>query len=600
MAPTVTLTRTDPNPRRFDAVISSISSDIGCGSVTKCHAASPGHFQSFDRNRYPTSCDTTAMSDTWGSEWDAVADVVVVGSGAAGGSAALTAAHDGASVIVLEKGSFVGGTTGKSGGVFWVPNNPVMVAAAIVDDRTDALRYLARTAYPVDYSPDSPTLGLSQRSFELLEAFYDQGQPAVRSFVDAGAFTLEQVEYPDYFADLPENKTPRGRTMQPAFPEGWRRGVDPSGGQLLAESLLNAAERYGAEVRLDHQVVHVVQDDDGRVIGVEARTGVRTVLIGARRGVVFASGGFLHDRDMAKQFLRGPVLGGGAVDTATGDFVRIGVEVGAQLGNMSHAWWDQVVVEHVITVPSTLRDVYSAHGDAMIMVNRHGKRVVNEKAVYNERGQAHFTWDPTRCEYPNLLMFWIWDESVVQIDEPSRFRWPVPLPGQEPLPFVIKAPDLASLADELRVRLERLASHTGNVQLSPEFDAQLAATIDRFNEMAAAGRDLDFGRGESQIEKTWAGSARPGASSPSMYPLSASGPYYAVILGPGALDTKGGPIIDASARVLTVDNAVIPGLYGAGNCVASPAGQAYWGPGGTIGPAMVFGYIAAKSALAMT
>src|SRR5207249_4223213 len=102
--------------------------------------------------------------------------------------------------------------------------------------------------------------------------------------------------------------------------------------------------------------------------------------------------------ELARSFLRGPVLGGGAVDTAIGDFVRIGLEVGASLGNMCHAWWDQVAVEHAITVPSMIKDVYSPFGDS----NRHGRRVVNEKAVYNERGQAHFSWDPTRGEYPNL------------------------------------------------------------------------------------------------------------------------------------------------------------------------------------------------------
>jgi 3-oxosteroid 1-dehydrogenase len=82
-----------------------------------------------------------------------------------------------------------------------------------------------------------------------------------------------------------------------------------------------------------------------------------------------------------------------------------------------------------------------------------------------------------------------------------------------------------------------------------------------------------------------------------MYPLSPTGPYYCVILGPGALDTKGGPITDEYARVLGVDGEPIPGLFGAGNCIASPAGQAYWGPGGTIGPAITFGYIAARTAV---
>lgn len=537
------------------------------------------------------------MSDDWGSEWDEVADVVVVGSGAAGGSAAATAAVLGASVIVLEAAAFVGGTTGKSGGVIWLPNNPVMRAAGTIDDRAGALRYLARTAFPADYRPDDEFLGIGERSHRLLEALYDHGGDAAAFLQDAGAFELEHVPYPDYWADLPEDEAPIGRVIQPKYPPGWRRDVDPKGGQLLAEALIRTAETNGAKVLLGHRVVHVVRNDDGRVIGVEVRTGVRTVLIGARNGVIFGSGGFLHDRELRRDFLRSPVIGGGAVDEARGDFVRIGIEVGAQLGNMSHAWWDQVVVEHAVTVPSTIRDVYSPHGDSMLMVNRHGRRVVNEKAVYNERGQIHAVWDPTRGEYPNLLLFMIWDEAVVQNPEPSRFRWPVPYAEETPPPFVISADTLDELAAEIRQRLVPLEPHTGRARLADDFEGELRATIERFNEFARDGRDRDFGRGEASIERTWAGTARPGAASASMYPLADTGPYHCVILGPGALDTKGGPLTDEHARVLSVGGEPIPGLFGAGNCIASPAGQAYWGPGGTIGPAIAFGHIAARSAL---
>jgi 3-oxosteroid 1-dehydrogenase len=536
-------------------------------------------------------------TEAWGSEWDVVADVVVVGSGAAGGTAAATAALAGASVVVVEAAAFVGGTTGKSGGVMWLADNPVMRAAGTVDGRGGALRYMARTAFPAVYDPADEFLGIGERSHRLLGAFYDHGHDAAASLEDAGVWVLEHVPYPDYYADLPENEVPIGRVIQPKYPDGWRRDVDAKGGQLLAEALIRVAEQHGTTVLTGHRVVHVIRDDDDRVIGVEARVGLRTVLIGARRGVIFGSGGFLHDRQMRRDFLRGPVLGGGAVDEARGDFVRIGIEVGAQLGNMSHAWWDQVVVEHAVTVPSTIRDVYSPYGDSMLMVNRHGRRAVNEKAVYNERGQVHAAWDPTRGEYPNLLMFMIWDDAVTQNPEPSRFRWPVPEKGELPQPFVLSADTLEDLAAEIRRRLVPLEPHTGGVRLSDNFESELRATIERFNTFARTGRDLDFGRGEASIEKTWALTPRAGSDSGSMYPLSPSGPYHCVILGPGALDTKGGPVIDEHARVLGVDGQPIPGLYGAGNCIASPAGQAYWGPGGTIGPAITFGYIAARTAV---
>ena len=292
------------------------------------------------------------------------------------------------------------------------------------------------------------------------------------------------------------------------------------------------------------------------------------------------------------------MLGGAAAESATGDFVRIGIEAGAKLGNMSHAWWDQVAVEHAVTVPSTIKDVYNPHGDSMLQVNKHGVRVVNEKAVYNDRGTIHAVWDPSRYEYPNLLLFMIWDQAVVDNTEFSRFRWPIPLPGEEPLPFVAKADTLAQLAADFRRRLTALAEFTGGLELADDFETNLAATIERFNANAALGIDPDFHRGESQIERTWGGTPRPGLPSPCLAPLSATGPYYGLIVGPGALDTKGGPVINADAQVLSAtDDRPIPGLYGAGNCIAAPSGQAYWGPGGTIGPAMVFGYLAARHAV---
>jgi succinate dehydrogenase/fumarate reductase flavoprotein subunit len=293
------------------------------------------------------------------------------------------------------------------------------------------------------------------------------------------------------------------------------------------------------------------------------------------------------------------VLGGAAAASATGDFVRIGIEAGAQLGNMAHAWWDQVAVEMAVRSRVTSRDVYSPFGDSMVMVNRHGVRVVNEKAPYNERGQVHHVWDPTRLEYPNLLLFMVFDDDVMRSPHPDRFRWPVPMPGDAAPDLVASAPDLESLAAEVQRRLDRLAPHTGGVRLADGFVTALAATIERFNGFAVAGRDDDFRRGESMIERTWAGPPRGDNPLAAMHPLRSTGPYHCVVVGPGALDTKGGPVIDGSARVLGLDGTPIAGLHAAGNCAASPAGQAYWGPGGTIGPAITFGYVAARTALGL-
>ena len=535
------------------------------------------------------------MFDMWGEGWDKAADVVVVGCGAAGAAAAAKAASEGASVIVLEKAPSTGGTTAASRSQLWIPNNRFLRDRGLSDPRDGALRYMARTAYPHLYDPDDDSLGIPDDRHKVLEAFYDNAAATIDFFVSVGAMEVEPVEFPSYFAHLPEDECPMGRTIQPVLPDDYMPGRDPSGGQSMVDKLMDYATSQGAQLLVDHQVVSLIRDDNNRIIGLEVRAGMGTVLIGARKGVVFTTGGFLHDQRLAQDHLKGPVFGGAASPNATGDFVRIGAEVGARFGNMAHAWWDQTVVELAVMNRATRGDVYYAYGDAMVMVNKYGNRAFNEKAPYNERGQGHHAWDAHLGEYPNLLMFWIWDQSVVDSPDESMFRWPVPTDDRARL-YVIKANTFEELAAELEARLERLAPHTGGARLAPDFVENLYATVERFNQYARDGRDPDFRRGETPIEQTWAGPARPDAASASMYPISSEGPYYCVILGPGALDTKGGPITDEFARVLDLDGDPIPGLYGAGNCVASPAAQTYWGPGGTIGPAVTFGAIAGAHA----
>lgn len=520
--------------------------------------------------------------------FDHTVDVVVVGSGGAGYAAAVTAALQGASVLILEWADAIGGTTAAGGATAWVPNNRSMRELhGIEDPRREALAYMCRLAYPHRYDPASPTLGLAEEAFDLIATFYDEGHLALDYFADADALHLvSELAFPDYHADLPEDLAPRGRHMHP-----------PEGTPKLLQQLADAGDRLGIPVLTGHRVVATLRNSDGEVIGVEARVRTRTVLVRAQRAVVFGTGGFFHDPDLVGDFLPGRVFGGCSVPTTAGDFVRIGQQLGAQLGSMHRAFWKQVLVEQAIVSDGHSIGSFLPFGDSMIQVNKYGRRVVNEKSPYNERSQVHFHWNPTKREYSNLLMFMIWDDAVARNELVWTFRPPVPMPG-ESSPWVISGASFDDLAVKLDERLRTIAGHTGGAKLDPAFVANLRATVARFDEFARTGTDVDFHRGETPIEIDWNGPGRPGSPNPTMAPFRSEGPYHCVILGAGVLDTNGGPKINTRAQVLGHDGDPIPGLYGAGNCVASISGQAYWGPGATIGPALTYGHLAGRHAAA--
>jgi 3-oxosteroid 1-dehydrogenase len=246
--------------------------------------------------------------------------------------------------------------------------------------------------------------------------------------------------------------------------------------------------------------------------------------------------------------------------------------------------------------------VFIPPGDSMFHVNKYGLRAVNEKRNYNDRTEVHGRYDSSRAEFPNQLMFMVYDQRSAE-----SFAGIYPLPKQPgDSKFVVQGNSLVELGERLQERLSELATGTGDFSLDTSFADNLAQTMVKFNSYARSGKDLDFQRGEASYDSEWdqafnpmhAGTDWPANDLPSytMYPLREEGPYYATILAAGGLDTNGGPVIDASARVLDVDGKPIPGLYGAGNCIASPSRDAYWGAGCPLGLSLTFGHIAANSA----
>ena len=136
------------------------------------------------------------------------------------------------------------------------------------------------------------------------------------------------------------------------------------------------------------------------------------------------------------------------------------------------------------------------------------------------------------------------------------------------------------------------------MRLGPDFAKNLTATVGRFSDLARTGHDTDHGRGDTPIQRSWGSVPRPGTAqpNPTMRPFAPQGPYDCILLCGGTLDTCGGPITDESGRILRGDGRAIPGLFGAGNCVASPTGEAYWSAGSTLGPGLTFGFLAGRAA----
>ncbi|MFH5821853.1 FAD-dependent oxidoreductase [Georgenia sp. AZ-5] len=528
-------------------------------------------------------------------------DVVVLGTGAAGLTAALAAADAGASVGLFEKGDLVGGTTALASGVAWIPANKYAAEAGVEDSAEEALDYLASLSHGMILP-------------ELAEAFVRTGPELVDWLETRTPLQLRLVPgFPDYHPERPGGKPRGGRSLEPelfsfdelgpwadrfvgaprpmyvtetpigggtgfleADVEAERRARRIEGlGRAMVGALLKGCLDRGVEPRTGARATDLLVES-GRVVGVRIQRAEGVVDVRADRGVVIATGGFEWDEALAASFLRGPMSYPASVPTNTGDGLRMTMRAGAMLGCMREAWWVPVAV-----IPG--QSIQGRQGVQLvlrertlprsIMVNRSGRRFTNEAANYNALGGAFHQFDAARFEYMNQPCWLVFDQGFV--DRYGGFG--VPAGGRMPA-WVTQAATLHGLAGQLGIPA-----------------TELERTVDRWNWLVTAGRDTDHGRGESAYDG-WCGDRRhyPGRAA-TLGPLD-EGPFYAVEIHSSTLGTKGGPRTTADGEVLDVDGDVIPGLWAAGNAMAAPTGMVYGGAGGTLGPALVFGYRAGRSA----
>jgi succinate dehydrogenase/fumarate reductase flavoprotein subunit len=374
--------------------------------------------------------------------------------------------------------------------------------------------------------------------------------------------TMEEGGLAAAFGELPDAGLIAKRTAE---------DVRTMGGAMVAALFKGLLDR-GVEVRTHTPARALVMDNEGAVIGVRAQHEGDEVLVGARRGVILATGGFEWNRELVRAFL-GVDVRPLSPPGNEGDGLVMAMEAGAALANMSSAWWYPAMHDPGLTYDNEPLYLLGSGRNlaGSIVVNRRGRRFVNEGATYMDMPKTFQVFDPVAQEYPNEAPVWlVFDQALKDSAVVGTL-----LPGTPAPAWVDQAPSLRQLADRIGV--------------DPD---GLEGTVTRFNEHAALKEDPDYHRGSLWFEGLMTGGPNPAAC---LRPIDHP-PFYALPIYHGVLGTNGGPLVDEHARVRRLRGGLIPGLYAAGNAAASVFGPAYPGGGATLGPAMTFAYLAGRHA----
>jgi len=523
------------------------------------------------------------------STWDMTADVVIIGSGGAGHTAALGALESGLSVIILEKNSVVGGSTALSGGNQWVPGSPVQIAAGITRKPSDVMTYV-------------DSIGGGEQDDSLIQV-YLANAPSWISHLQSITTVKFSVGSADQYEFAPG-----------VLPNNGSDTTSPAGsGAALIAALSPIIQTKGAKLYLNSRVTKIYQDATGAVLGVSAvgyappqvGSGVNGILptltttstatstgssagtswpstptgttlnIKANKGVVIASGGFDWNSNMLLNFMRGPESYAEGVLTNVGDGQMIGAAVGAQLANMNN-----VSGQTLYLVPNpngyqgvvAVEDRGSAGKPGAIIVNSQGNRFMDECLGGHLAFRALHEFSPTLEAYANHPAYTIFDSTFQSYYAIAGIAAKAAVPS-----WVASSSTLAGLAGILGINA-----------------TQLAATVAAFNTNAAQGVDPVFGRGSTILDTSGGDKVRKDIANPCLAPI-ATPPFYGLQFFPGMTGTVGGVKTNTSMQVVDWNGNPIPGLYAAGAASAGFWGEGFPGSGSNVGPALCMGWLTGKA-----
>jgi len=555
-------------------------------------------------------------------QFDETFDFVSVVSGGGGMCSSLFMRSIGKSVVVLEKSHLIGGTTSRSGGVMWIPNNLFMKEDGVEDSYEKSMEYMEATA---GQSLDAPGTTREKRS-----AYVIDGAKMV-DFLVAQGIKLRRVPlWPDYYDDRPGGSVPGRTVIADLFNINelgeWRDTLEPnfmvvpayhyegfeialmksswkgklamfkvglriaaakltgkkwttSGGALQGR-MMQACLKAGVELRPSSGVSSFIMEN-GAVKGVVTVKDGRPWRIGARNGVLVNAGGFSHNQEMRDKYQPGTSVKWTATPPGnTGEMIQEMMKLGAAIGQMEEMVGNQMSIPPGCENTGNGVELSQIGGQMNItkphsfVVDQSGVRYMNEAGSYMEFCQNMLKRNKT---VPAVPSWWIVDQQHM-----DDYMYTGTMPGT-------KKPQEWYDSGFLK-RAGTIEELAGMMDIDP---AVLRATVDRFNDGAKQGVDHDFNRGNRAYDNWLGDFHREGSHT--LGPVE-KGPFYAAPLVPGDVGTYGGVVTDANARVLREDGSVIEGLYATGISTASVMGRIYPGAGSSVGPSFVFGYIAAKHA----